>query len=448
MEQKLSVTPTKHDIANKGLTMVVGTVSTAVMSMLQGIIISRVLGPAGTGQYQLSVTLSITLITFFSLGMGLANIYFLNHHKINPKQIVMNSLAVGLFLGLFSSLTIFYFFTFKKNYAGALGPWAKIIFSSGLCFMVLQVFMTQILIAKMKVRQYIAVGIVSSFVNLFLCALLGALGLLSPGAALIIYSLYQITMATLSLYFLREDISFAYAPDFRLIWRTFKYGLQLYVANLLLTLDQNISLLMIGFLMPGQFDAAGYYSRAVTLCGLIRLLPTAMTNLLYSHWAAVQGQERTRQVERVIRIYLLFGVAFVITLILAGKYLMIVMYGRAFLPAVIPLQILGFQQTMWMISNVFQALFAGSGKPTLTTVNIGGGNMVSLAGSFVLIPVLGIVGAAIALTCGQAVYTFLNLLQARKYFGLNFRNCLAFNRQDLTYFLSAMRRRKKSTVLS
>lgn len=429
-------------IANKGLTMLIGTISTAAMNLLQGIILSRILGPAGTGQYQLAVTMSVTLTTFFAFGLGLANIFFLNHHKIDPRRIVMNSLSAGLFLGVISSLTMFYFFTFNKHYVGAFDLWPRIIISVGMCFMMLHLMTMQILIALMKVREYVVMTIVSSFASLFLLTVCGGLGILTPGISLIIYALYQFTMTFISLYFLRAYISFSFAPDLKLMWRTFKYGLQMYSVNLLLTLDQNISLIAIGYLMPGRFEAAGYYSRAITLCGLMRLIPTALTNLLYSHWALVDGQERIRQVEKVIRLYLIFGLAILFVIIFAGRYLIELLYGHAFLPALLPLQILGVQQTMWMISKVFQALFAGSGKPLLTTLNIGGGNVISVAGAFVLIPMLGIVGAAVALTAGQAVYTFLNVMQAKKYFGLRFMNCLSISRADFVYLLNTLRRRR------
>jgi O-antigen/teichoic acid export membrane protein len=90
------------------------------------------------------------------------------------------------------------------------------------------------------------------------------------------------------------------------------------------------------------------------------------------------------------------------------------MYGKSFLPTLLPLKILALQQTMWMISKVFQAFFAGTRKPLLPSIIVAIANVFSLLSMLIKVPSHGIVGAAIAVSLGQAVYLGMNFFQAKR----------------------------------
>jgi O-antigen/teichoic acid export membrane protein len=420
-------------LINKGYILIAGTILTAILGMVQGIIIARFLGPAGMGQYQMPTSLGLVIATVLMFGIGLANVYFLNFHKCDPKKILTNSLVCGSVLGLIAAAIMYYFFSYQHQYTGAVSGATKIIFAMGIGLMVLVNIVKQILIAKMKIFIYSLVNVTSGLSMLLLLAALIAFRHLNVEMALIAASVCQLIAFGVVAYGLREDISFNMWADFGLMWRTFKYGLHLYAVNLLLTLDTNIGLLCIGFLMPGAFSDIGYFSRAMAICGLMRLLPTSLTNLLYSHWCSVQGEARTQQVEKMVRVNLLVGSVIFLGILLGGQYLIVIIYGRAFLPALLPLQILALQQLMWMISKVFQAFFAGAGRPSLTSINVGIANVISIFSLFALIPPLGITGAAIALTVGQAVYLGMNFFQARRFFGLKISHAVSLQFDDLRF---------------
>lgn len=419
-------------IIRKSLVMIGGSAATLFLSAVQGIIVARILEPAGTGQYQLAITLSITVTTFFIFGIGQANIFFLNHHKADPQRIVANSILFSVLTGFLAALTLYFIFSFGQKYMGRFSNGVELIFSLSLLFMLLQAVMGQILIAEMRVMEFNISQLATKSVAVLLIGALACTGVLTAGSALVAVALSQVLAFFLTLLFLRNHLSLCFTPDFTLLWKTIRYGLQLYTVNLLLILDQYISMIFIGLLMPGEFAALGYYSRAVAICSLIRLVPFSLQNMLYSHWAGLNEKQKVSQIEKALRIYLIVGITIVAGIYLAGRYLIIILYGKTFLPAYPVLLILGVQQVMWMMSNVFQSFFSSSGMPMLTTCNLIITTGLSAVGMVLLIPPMGIVGAAWCITVAHLVSVVINFILARKFFGLSIINCFHVNLNDIS----------------
>ncbi len=419
-------------IRNKAHLLFGGTVVTTALSVTMGIILARLLGPIGMGRYQMPTSLGMVIATFSDFGIGLATIYFLNVHKVDTEKLVSTAMGCGIVLGVLSGVVTYCLLSYGGRYAGVLSGGVKIIFSVGVGLITLRYALCQILMAKMRVVTYALVNVLSLLSTLLLLSALVPCHALNVDTALIAASFGQLTACGMVLFGLRDYISFTCMPDLGLIWRMLQYGLQLYTVNLLLVLDLNIGLLGVGFLMPGQFSEIAFFSRAVAVCGVMRLIPTSLTTLLYSHWCTVEGEERLRQVEGAIRINLVIGLALLVGIVLSGRYFIIILYGKSFLPAVMVLRILALQQMMWMVSKVFQAFFASTGKPLLTSINMAIANVVSILCLLFLTPRLGITGAAIAVTLGQAVYIVMNFVQARA-IGLRISGAVEIRWSDIRY---------------
>ena len=67
-------------------------------------------------------------------------------------------------------------------------------------------------------------------------------------------------------------------------------------------------------------------------------------------------------------------------------------------------------------------------------------NGVSVIGLLLLIPRWDIVGAAVAVTAGQACCVVLNMVQARIHFGLRIGSCLLLRPSDLALLWDRVRR--------
>ncbi len=417
-----------------------GTTSTAVLGVALSIVISRALGPEGTGKFQLAYTLALTVVTFLFFGVGQSNIYFLNKHKADPKRVVSNSLLFSSVFGLISLCVILALFRFNPEYTGQYPLFVVGAFSVAMPFFFTTAVLRKVLMAEMQVVRYSLSQLTVNTLMLTATGVLAALGLLTTDLAILCLSgAFLVDLAVLLL-FLRKHLSFPPLPDLSLLWRTIKYGLQLYLVNMLVNVNQQMPILLLGVVLTGDFDSIGFFSRAFTICGLIRLLAQGTSMLLYSHWSAADEEAKRRQVAQVLRLTVVLNVVMVSAVLFLGEYLIILMYGREFLPAYAPLKILVFQQALAVLSKIFQSFFSGSGRPYLSAISMAAANVVLAIGLVVLIPRDGIVGAAYAALAGQITSVGIYLIQARYHYGLGVLECLVIRPQDAKLVVNKLRK--------
>ena len=278
--------------------MLTGTFAATFFGTMQSIIIARWLGPAETGQFQLVVTINTFICAIFIFGMGAANIYFISHHKANRSEIIANGILFSFATGALASIATFIAFVAGKRYIGDFPFLVAVVFSSSGLFVVLRTVLGPILIAEKKTAIYNISLSSLSFFSLFLIFCFYVAGALTVYNSLLALFLAQAAAALLVLYFLKAPFPFIMVVNPSLLTTTLKHGMKLYTVNLMMALDQNLALMAIGFLMPGEMAEVGYFSRAVAICALVRMLPMALSNLLYAHWSEVPTDLRVAQAEK------------------------------------------------------------------------------------------------------------------------------------------------------
>jgi O-antigen/teichoic acid export membrane protein len=420
----------------KGLGMLSGTLLLTLVGALQSVVVARTLGPEGTGQFQLAVSVSVVGSTLVILGVGQANIYFLNHHREPLSVLLLNSLALSTVLGAVASLGVYLALWFGNGLAGRLDHWIVVVFSLSAALMTLQLMLRPMLVAQYKVMAYNACLLLGRSSVLAGILILFWWGRLSPGLALLFLAASQVLIVGAILVSFHHQIDYGSGLKFRVMGKTLRYGLKLHAVNLLSTIDQNIGILSIGVLMAGNFAAAGYFSRAVAICLLLRIIPLSISNLLYSHWAAVSERQRVGQMEKVLRLITVTGALLCLVLLSCAGPIVTMLYGRNFYPAAEVLRVLAVQQFFWMLSQIFQSFFMGSGRPRLTAINLSLCTLVSLGMMATLIPRLGAMGAALALAVGHAGCLGANFYIAHREYRISVLRSLYISRSDLVELLS------------
>lgn len=430
------------NIFRNSLIMVFGGGITTLLSAVQGIVVARLLGPTGIGQFQLAITLSLVISTLLIFGIGQANIYFLNQLKKELYIIFSNSILFSVIAGIIAVVSALLIFRFGDEYTGNFKQLTEILFSFSLFFIILQAILGQILVSQMRVKAFNAIQVaVRTGIIILICVLAWIIGV-SVDLAIIIIAISQVVTACWFYFMIKNRISSTLAIDLPLLWQTFKYGIKLHTVSLLTTLDQNIGVILISYHMPGEFDEIGFYSRAMAICALFRVIPLSLQNFLYSHWSGLNEQSRTRQMENVLKMYFYFGIALVIAVFIFGKYVIWGMYGKAFLPAYPVLLMLSIQQVLWLITKVLQPFCFSSGKPSLITYNLIAVTSLSVVTMFYMIPKFGIVGAAYSLLIGHTFGVFINALIAKKVYGINLYHCILINKEDIVLLLRKLNVRK------
>jgi O-antigen/teichoic acid export membrane protein len=423
----------------KGILVAGGQVVGVMLTMVVGVINSRTLGPDGMGQYELCRSFLFTAGLALALGIGPANIYFINNRKIPIEVITTNAvkgvLVSSVVIALAAALAIYSF----PNYFGEIPLPAIIMLGVGVASHSSGIVLRPILIARMEARRLVVADMASGVVLLCGAAFLAAGGWLTTPWALIVLSMSFCSRVFLLIFFLRKQIDLTFRFRWDLLWGVLGYGLQLGAAAVLVGLTGNLTVMLFRYLRPGAFDEIGLYGRAVAVSSLILLVPLALAPLLYAKFAGTEGLERSRQAEMVLRTNVLYGLVTALVVALLGKYFIWILYGAEFLAAQKALVFLAPALFMVPIISVCTSLLAGGGRP-MTRVYVAGGTLVVTAGVvYLLVPVWGMCGAAAGVLVGNVFAALTLMAVCRKLFNLNLYRCLIPQRDDVRYIRNALK---------
>lgn len=433
-------------LLRKGILAGGGSVICTGIGVVTNMMLSRALLPEGMGRYQVPLAAGVLIMTVISLGIGQSNIYFLNKHKIEQQNIVMNSVWFGLVGSAMLLLLIPVFFSCFQEYFGALQLSTQIIFSIGtatlLCFNLLRPVLT----AGLKIRQNVGARIANKLGIVIVVAFGFVFGFLSVDTALIAVSFGNVVALALVICFLKEYFDFGISFSWKLFKKTLIYGLKMFVANFVSLVNVSLGLMLVRYLIPENFTSVGYYGRAVAVCGLIMLFPASVGPLLYAQWSGLSGRQRNAQVELAVRLHFAAGAAIVTILMFLGPLIIAILYGKVFLPAVGAMRILAFGVALRCVFSVCTNLLASDGRAHVTGYILGLSVIVTAVLTCLLVPYFGIRGAALADTIAGFIALVTGILLLKRDYGLELGKMILLKRSDFTYILNAIRTKRPATT--
>lgn len=229
-------------------------------------------------------------------------------------------------------------------------------------------------------------------------------------------------------------------PAFR--WKRLRdyagFGLQVYLGGLVGLLNQRVDALMVRTYL-GVADI-GHYSVAVRIAELLFFLPTAVGAASLPRLASNRS-DASSLTATGLRVAFLLGVPALLGLLLASPLLIVVLYGPRFLPAVLPTVLLLPGAFMYGFAHLTTPYFAATlAKPyicaSLSLLSL----LVEAAAAFLLIPRLGLAGAALASSMGYASGILGHLLVFKRLSGFSWREALAIRPEDIAAIQESLRR--------
>jgi O-antigen/teichoic acid export membrane protein len=395
----------------------------------QTVVLTRVLGPAGIGQYFLLSSTLMLAAQLFCLGFPISFLYYSQHNQDKTAAYLMNCLWATLLLGVVGGITMTALVYYKADYFGQL-PWFALL-GIGLFMpiVLLSAVAQDSLLIKIEARRL-------GFMNLFvstgafsLVFILWALGVLTVGSAMLCFVSMAVFRIGIGWYWMRKRVDFSIKPAWSIIRGLGTMGVRQYWADVLVLLSPNLNIIIIKYLIK-DFESVGYFSRGLQISMLVITSTRAIFPLLFSRWASLSGDKLINHVEKVLRFASVVGAIAIVAILLTGKWVIILMYGRAFLPAVKPMMILLPGAVPYFVGRILMRLLGSRGSPEWSAVALLEGAIITAVLSFLLTPVMGIKGAAIASTAGNiGLLATLMIVVARKY-QLRFTQCLWMNKND------------------
>ncbi len=148
-------------------------------------------------------------------------------------------------------------------------------------------------------------------------------------------------------------------------------------------------------------EAAGYYGAAKTLSNVLLLAPMALGFVILPRIATAGRDTRAAQLWQALGIAAVAALPTVAAVVVGGRLGIRLLFGAVYLPAAVPLLILGAGSGVYCLYAVLSNACIGLGRPGSVAFASAGAAVCSVAGTLLLVPRWGIAGGALAFTAGS-----------------------------------------------
>jgi len=390
------------------------TFTSGILNLCLGIgasvILARALGPEGRGIYALAMLLPSLIVTFGNLGIGPATVYYVARGELRRQEILGTNvlLSVGIGgIGVLAGLIVVLFF--RENVFPGVAPGYLLL---ALVLVPVEVFFSYVryvLLGAQRIKEFNYVQIAQSVLFLGFVAL-ALLGLKAGVTGAILAGLFTWLVVDALVFHLARRVAGGvdFKPNSSYIKQATAYGIQAHLSNILGFLNYRVDMFLVnGFLGPA---AVGLYAVGVGLVERLWMISQAASTVLFPRVAAEKEEDRRKEFTPLVARTVLWTTALgALLLALLSRWIVLLLYSEAFLPAVSALQALLVGIVALSAGRVLSNDIAGRGFPGLNIYT----GLAAVATNIVLnllwIPRYGIVGAAWASTASYTV-SFLSAL--------------------------------------
>ncbi|MBO9336804.1 MAG: polysaccharide biosynthesis C-terminal domain-containing protein [Roseiflexus sp.] len=392
-----------HSFATSILSIVIGLVSS--------IVIARGFGPTAKGSADLIVATGTLLAMVFGLSLQSGIVYVVARGRAVINGLLIRLALIALFQTLLATIALVGLV--RTTLAPALVPpeserWGVIAIALLVLGILLSGHYRNVLIGLQEIPRVNLINLYGQIVTLiailvFIYAAWFRSQQLTAEALVWVQVGGSMAIVFLFLWTLRPWLTGSIRQESGLS-EVITYSLPSYLANMAQFLNYRLDIFFVSYFVGVK--GVGLYSLAVGIAQLLWLVSGTTSQVLLPDVAAstdqVSAQQRTA---RVARLSLWLSIVLAGGLVIGGDMLLPLVFGAAFRESVPALMWLLPGVTIFSIANVIGSYLAGIGKPHLNLAVALVGLVVTVALDFVLIPWLGIIGAAIASTLSYLATT-------------------------------------------
>jgi len=384
------------------------------LSLANGILIARTVGPEGKGALDLILATAglLTMVLAFSLPPGVT--YVVAKGKTNIRALTFRLLGVALAQTV-TTLLILVLVANTKYSEKFLPPGVGRWLIPGIALFVLLELLTAhwraMLVGRqqiMKVNNVEMLGRLLQFLLLFAVAAI----LASKGSRISVAVLFVLTLIVSG--FININLLLKLSPAFNdhsgtaSFREVLQFATPSYLGNLAQFLNYRLDVFIVSIF--AGYAAVGRYTLAVGLGQLLWLLSNAAATVLLPKIAAAEHENSAAHTMRVNRLSLGASFAGAVVLGVAATLFIPFLYGEDFRGSVDALLWILPGIVAFSIVNVLAAYLGGIGKPHLNLIVAVVSLIATISLNLLLIPRLNIVGAAIA---SSVSYTLSAVLTTR-----------------------------------
>jgi O-antigen/teichoic acid export membrane protein len=399
-----------------------------------GIIVARTTGPEGKGIYSLIVLTCGLASVVTGFGIPTANACFAGKENDRVDSLVRNSVLWLIVSAAFLGIVIIVLWLTGAVEPGTL-KYVAIAFAIT-PFLLLTTLLVEVLHGLNRIAVYNFILLSVPLAQLVVMLLL--FRNLSLGLAVMSWALSQVIGVGIAGYVLRKHANVG-SIDKALLKQALIFGAQVWAGQLIGTLSLKFDMYLVAYYLGAR--QVGFYSIAATLSGFLFYIPSSIAVVALPRFASADARSASAIACQGIRVALFSGVLLMILLLGVGKFVVPLLYGQAFFSAVKPLFILLPGVAVYGMAHITTAYFnAFSGKPLINTGLALLALIIDIGLNIILIPRMGIIGAAVSCTISYIVAMIVCLWIFARLSGAPVRDILIVRKDDFTQILSFRKR--------
>lgn len=377
-----------------------------VTSLLTGIIIARILGPTGKGTLRLLTLVPLMITSLGCLGIQISNVYFIGRKKYEYQLIAANSFFIAILLSivvaaLYPLLIPKFFGAMKVNVPNSIKLITYFMIPLGL----LTTYLSSFLIGLRRIVTHSYIGITRSVTLLLLiivCLFIFRLGLYGALMVNIIVPMIALSLMVISL---KDTIKLKPHYERRILKDSIIFGIKGHLGNVAQYFNYRLDFFIVAiFLNPKE---VGFYSVAVAIAELIWYIPRAISTVLFPMTASSCKESSKEFLPNIARKMIITIFPTALLILLVGKPLISLLYGKQFSASILPMLLLLPGILVMSVGKTLGAYIAGRGKPEYNTIAAFVSLSITVILDIILIPRMGISGAAIATSFSYILATII-----------------------------------------
>ncbi len=381
-------------------TIGLGNIIGRILGYFLLIIIARWMTKSEYGETRYIISLAQLIAIFITFGLPTASTHYIAKYKNNEKRNFYFSTIISLYILILIITEFIIIFLFWNR---PIIIFATIGYSLPLIYL-------GILRGTMEYKKFSMTLVfrnLTKFIILFL--LFYTIGI-NKTSTLLVYSfggwitiIILETIKKSDFHYISDTVSKKY------IKKILKYSIPVLITTFSYSLIIQCPIIFLEYFM--EYEDVAIYSIAFTLSLTYGLVPSAISTVTMPKISTIS--ERTKINQILIQSFLITiftGLMLWIGTIFLGKWILNIIFAEKYQESFAPLLILSIGSIFLGLRNTFSALWDGIQKPIYNTYNTCGGAIAILISSFLLIPIYGVMGAAISFSMGWIISVLINSL--------------------------------------
>jgi O-antigen/teichoic acid export membrane protein len=419
---------------------------TVILGLVSSIIIARILGPEGRGAYSLLILVPTMLSTIGNLGIGIANVYYGGKGKYKWSTLASNSISAALSLGLLLTVSfLVYYYSFHPVFFKNIDPKLLTVIVFTIPFSLIINYFQQILLGQSRIKAYNFINIMQSIVSLILILLLLMVIRKEVEGAIIAFVCTAVLVAILTIIMVSKSTKIELKFNTTVLFESIKFGIQGQLSNIIQFLNYRLDMIMVNMFM--NVTSVGYYSISVGLAESLWYFPAAVGTIVFAQTPGLSESQANETTPKICRNTLLITFFAALLLFVTGKYIIILLYGNSYLPALKPFWILLPGIVALSICKVLSNELTGRGYPIINTYATGASLVANIILNIIFIPRIGIEGAALASTVSYIITAIIVLSVFLKISKNSIIDTLIAKPDDIYYYFKLLSKARNTIKL-